>query len=101
MLIQEALKAQMSQKVKQREEKEQLEGMPLMELLRLAGAESQQEKQVTVRATRPSQLCPSCLCSAFVNTRFYSTRVEHLSTLFLSNCDASDGLQIFPVRLLV
>ncbi len=43
LLIKEALQAQMSQKV-EKEEKKEMEGIPLIELLRLAGGDSQKEE---------------------------------------------------------
>ena len=45
LLLQEALKGQMAQQVKKKEEKEQLESIPLIELLRLAAGDSQKEEQ--------------------------------------------------------
>ena len=49
MLIQEALKSQMADKVRKQEEQEQLESMPLMELLRLVTGPSQREEVDRVR----------------------------------------------------
>lgn len=49
MLIQEALKSQMADKVRKQEEQEQLESMPLMELLRLVAGPSQREEVDRVR----------------------------------------------------